>query len=321
MRKLFYIFDLEIIVALFAFVFCVTIGHWSNPEYRAKTGSGSQPKSQINKDSIYRTYKFSDHRSKKHKLQYKILKKHVQESEQKYGYFKEDIYTFVVSGVQKFNKKNANKVKVDLQKDLQRYKYRYSSKNSHLKNEVNAVIQNAIGKYCNDHMILHVPERRPDYKKIQKWQAEFVISLYEKLKGLARKNKMKEREFIAFIARFVQCLKYKIPQDPKQKEILGFWPPVICLKEKAGDCDSKSTLFASLFYHYRKKACIMIITKAHAFIGIKNQHKLYPRDKVIKIGGIDYLLLETTNVWRLGGMSKDMLKLLKKGQYQYVAFY
>ncbi len=122
------------------------------------------------------------------------------------------------------------------------------------------------------------------------------------------------------VARFVQQLKYEIPKDPPDKEILGFWPPMICLKEKAGDCDSKSTLFASLFYHYRKKLCILIMTQTHAFIGVRNQHKKYPRDKALRIGGIDYLLLETTRLWPLGQMSEDILKQMRKGQYRYIAY-
>ncbi|MFC1859928.1 hypothetical protein ACFL9U_18140, partial [Thermodesulfobacteriota bacterium] len=94
----------------------------------------------------------------------------------------------------------------------------------------------------------------PDYRAIQEWQAEYVEPLYAKLRRLGRENNLNEREFVILMARFVQHLKYQIPPEPGDKQIFGFWPPITCLTEKAGDCDSKSTLFAAIFQHYRNNA-------------------------------------------------------------------
>jgi hypothetical protein len=156
----------------------------------------------------------------------------------------------------------------------------------------------------------------PDYREIQRWQSDMLAELYGKMKQLAMRRRMNEREFTILLARFVQHLTYKVPTSYG-----GFWPPVVCLKEKAGDCDSKSTLFATLFYHFKKNACILVITKRHAFIGIKNQHRVFPTDDVVKIGGIDYLLIEATGLQRLGCISKRERAYLKQGRFKYIHFY
>jgi hypothetical protein len=157
---------------------------------------------------------------------------------------------------------------------------------------------------------------RVDYKAVQKWQTGFVKKLYETLKQTAAAQGMNEKDFIFLMAEFVQHLNYKTPPNP-----YGFWMPVICLKEAAGDCDSMSTLFATIYYHFKRNSCILVITPQHAFIGIKNQHKTSPADHVVKIGGMDYLLIELTSKWGVGKISKKHWEYITGGQFDYIPFY
>ncbi len=327
MRRLFFIFDLEIILALFAFIFCITFDEWSNLAFTKTADSVSYPRHKKIEGNIYRTHDFLDYRSKKHRLRYELLKKHVQETEQRYGYSKDKLYAFVNKAVQKYCEESGGKIKVKLDKDLG-YRTWYSRKNEHLKQSIKTIIRDSCRHYYEAHMlILRNNYIGIDYKKIQQWQSKFVAPLYDALKSIAKRENMNERELIVLMARFVQYLEYKVPNEPPHKNILGFWPPIICLKEKAGDCDSKSTLFASIFYHFKKKSCVLINTRrdestGHVFVGIKRQHKVFPKDKIVTIGGVDCLLLETTRPgWDPGQLSKKDWNAVKRGRFKYTAMY
>lgn len=276
----------------------------------------------LSKNDFYlRTFEFADNSRTKYKIEHAILKSHVEDSEKSYGRSKKELRIAIKKTAEDFNKKYKGNAKVTL-KDGLRYTIRYDTSHKKLVKQFKEDYYNQVinDYYQKKKISLKDNKISPDYKAIQKWQADFVESLYRKLKQLAQKNNMNEREFVILMARFVQHLEYKIPPDPGNKDIIGFWPPVICLKEKSGDCDSKSTLFASIFYHYKKDSCIILLTKTHAFIGIKNQHKRFATDKTVKIGGVDYLLLETTSVWRLGNVSKKSLNQVKRRQFKYIHF-
>ncbi|MDM8535593.1 hypothetical protein QUF70_02430 [Desulfobacterales bacterium HSG17] len=275
----------------------------------------------LNKNEYYfRTFEFADNSRNRYKIEHAISKSHVEESEESYGRSKSKLRSAIKKKAEDYNQRYSGKSKVKLQNGL-RYSINYDRKHKYLVKQFEEAYKQILKDYYEKNKILLKNNViSPDYRAIQKWQADFVESLYRKLKQLAQKNNMNEREFVILMARFVQHLKYKIPPEPGNKNIIGFWPPVICLKEKSGDCDSKSTLFASIFYHYKKDSCILLLTKKHAFIGIKNQHKRFPTDKTVKIGGVDYLLLETTAVWRLGNVSKKDLNQLKRRQFKYIHF-
>lgn len=286
-------------------------------EVPEKVISLDEPRNTV--EFCYRTYEFSDNRSRKYKLEHAISMEDIDETETFYGFSKQDLFRLLDEKTQGFNDEYEGSIQVTLSRDLS-YQIRYQAGYAGLMKEFERVYRETIEEYCRGNMVLPGPFG-PDYRTIQKWQAEFVKPLFDRLLTLAQEKNMNEREFIILMSRFVQHLQYRVPPEQSDKEIFGFWPPLTCLKEKAGDCDSKSTLFASIFYHYRKNSLILILTRNHAFIGIRNQHKKFPTDNSLKISGIDYLLLETTSAYRLGSVHKDVLNQLKKRQYKYIQFF
>jgi len=302
-----------------------TDNHKETPQKREETKApkaGPDGPVPFRKDDYYfRTYRFSDHKKRRVVIEHGILKKHVEESEQTFGYSKKELYIVLSKEARNFQQKYSDKIKIMVNEDLT-CKIRYKSDSAHLMDDFNHMYRLTQKSFYEKRMLsIEKNKIHPDFRAIQRWQADFLKTFYTKLRNLAQNNHMNEREFIIVIARFVQHLKYKVPSSPESKEIFGFWPPVVCLKEQAGDCDTKSTLFATIFYHYKKNSCTLILTKKHAFIGIKNQHKHFPKDRVLKIGGIDYLLLETTSVRKIGYISDDVLDQLKKRQFKYIHFY
>lgn len=282
----------------------------NNRKTVSKSISGSTlPKQEY----LYLTHRFLDHSSRRHTLTYRLLKGQVRETQSKYGYSKKELHQILQSLVQDYNKKYKGDFKVRLSPDLG-YSYRYSNGRKDLLESFKKKYLSLKKKYCADHL-LRVQNKniQPDYQRIQDWQAPFIREVYEQLKNKAQDNTMNDREFIILMSKFVQHLKYeKIPKT-SGKENLGLWPPVTCLEKKAGDCDSKSILFATLYSYYQQYACVLFLTKNHAFIGIKNRHKVFPTDKVVQTGGVDYLLLESTAPHRLGYVAPKYRDQLRRG--------
>jgi len=275
----------------------------------------------IKKENYYlRIYEFSDKRRTQYKINHAISKKHIKETELIYGYSKKELFEILQKKAKKFEKKYHGKIKITIHEDIG-YNIKYKRDHKHLIDQFAKVYDETKKKYLSDHMInLKDNELSPNFSAIQKWQSEYVKSLYKSFQAYGEQADFNQREFIQLLADFVQNINYKIPPDNNKKYIFGLWPPVICLKEKAGDCDSKSILFAALFYHFKKNSCILLLTPGHAFIGIKNQHRIFPTDLTIKIGGIDYLLLETTAARPIGNITKKNFNQIKRGQFRYVAF-
>ena len=249
-------------------------------------------------------------------------KSSITETQKRYGLSRTLLHQELQEGADQFVRKNRNSLRIKVLHDLS-YQYTYPSGSEHLVRAYTKEYEEKKKRFYSEHfLLLEKGALRPDYASLQQWQAPFLTGLYRSLEGEARKGRMSEREFVTLLARFVQHLKYRIPPDKVDGvETLGFWPPVMCLKEQGGACDSKSTLFASLFTHYRRDACVLILTKRHAFIGIKDQHKVFPRDRTCRIAGREYLLVEMTNPSDIGKIDPKQMKFLTSGKFSYLDFH
>ena len=273
-------------------------------------------------DAIHRTYSFRDFRGIYRSIEYDIPKRHIQETEERYGFSEVELYEILAETARRLNASYRGKATITVKKDL-RWRVSYKERYKHLTNQFSKTIESEIRNYRQRCMFVPEGPLYPDYGRIQEWQSGFVLPLYERLKGLGVSSGMNERDFISLLAKFVQHMPYKLPsQTPyyKGKDNNGFWPPIICLKEDGGDCDSKSTLFASLFYHFQRKACVLLLTERHAFIGIRNQHKIFPTDRYTRIGGLDYLLIEMTSPQEIGYVSPKEVSFIRSGKYKTFIF-
>jgi hypothetical protein len=254
-------------------------------------------------------------------VSYELNKKNLEETENRFGFSREELKYKLRRDCEEFQRRYGNQIKIQLDDNLS-YHMSYPRSLGIVVDQFRDYYGLRIKTYFREcFFVLVGTVVRPNYPAVQLWQSGYVKPVYEKLESLGHDRHMSEREFTELIAHFVQGLKYKIPPKPKGKENLGLWPPLVCLKEKAGDCDSKSTLFATLYYHFRKKATVLFMTQRHAFIGLKNQHKIFPADKVVTIGGADYAILESTAYLPIGQMRSEDIFNLRSGRFTYMSFY
>ncbi|MBN1272345.1 MAG: hypothetical protein JXB26_08745 [Candidatus Aminicenantes bacterium] len=271
------------------------------------------------------SYRFADENSRRYEFIYYIPQSQINDSQKNFGYSRREIYELLSQHIRQYNEKYKEGFHAHLNQNLS-LRVTYDKEFLDVYNTFMREHEQKILDYCRKRYI-HVTFKKGgrvlsvDFPAVQLWQSEYVRPLYQKLRRMADEFQLDSRQFTILLAKFVQYLRYKIPPPLPDFENFGFWPPVICLSEKAGDCDSKSTLFATIYYHYRKNSCILIRTENHAFIGIKSQHKIYPRDNIMRFGGMDYFLIETTSLHNLGYIPSALRSRLKNGPLDYVVFH
>jgi hypothetical protein len=267
-----------------------------------------------------RVHSFADGAKRRYSISYAVPRRAVEDSERVFGYRQNELHERLKQITVDFEARHPG-CTIRLQENGA-YRITHNGRDRTLPEKYRTLYQATRRAYFDEHLIA-ITDRgmRPDYRAVQAWQAPSLRPLYETLEEIGRAQHMSERQFIGLLAGFVQDLEYKVPPKSTERVTLGFWPPLVCLKEKGGDCDSKSTLFAALYSHYRRDSCILVITKRHAFIGIKGQHKLRPGDEMLTIGGVDYLLIEMTGHIGLGRVAKAELEKIRKGEYTYVVFH
>lgn len=138
-----------------------------------------------------------------------------------------------------------------------------------------------------------------DYDKIVEESKPLIKPLYIEFEKIVKKYDLNKREKIELVMRFLQDLPYGIPPSNYQNRyIAGLFPPVEILKNKWGDCDSKSLLMATLLSfdrdYYDKLA--MILVPGHALLGIKMVPG--PYEKHVTFRGSNYVYAEPVGLSR-----------------------
>lgn len=137
------------------------------------------------------------------------------------------------------------------------------------------------------------------YRKVYKQSYSQIDDIAKGLTKIFNEEKMSASDRILFLTTFVQNIEYKLPESA-----LGFLPPVICLRDKFGDCDTKALLLYVLLERMNVD-CVMFwsLYYHHAMIGINtNAAGLY---KVHQ--GRRYYFLETTYPgWDIGVLPPEV---------------
>lgn len=256
-----------------------------------------------------------------YRIAYAIGRRDAEAAEQTFGYSEQELKDHLNAVVRDYNARYRWKIWVHLV-GKSRYTYLARPDYKFLGVEFRNTYDIAISSFLESHYFKITNNKiNVDFPAVQLWQAPLVKPLFRKLLSQARLRHMNERQFTSFIAAFVQGFTYRIPPDTQgSKFINGVWPPMICLREMAGDCDTKSLLFATLYYHYHRKGSIMLLINNHAFVGVRNQHCILPGDHKVTLHGQDYILLETTNYFDLGDISPDVWSDVQRKHARYVAF-
>jgi hypothetical protein len=266
-----------------------------------------------------RSFEVSDPRGRSHRVRVSLSREAVDKSLENFGISRDELRQELIRETERFTGQYGKNFRVEIYPDLS-YRCQYPNDSEYLVKEYKKFFNKVKIDYFKEHFIwLNNNVMLVDYPALQKWQAPALRPVYDSLYSIANSSPLNEREFITLMTNFVQRIPYKIPPEKQNgRETLGVWPPVVCLKEGSGDCDTKSTLFATIYTHYRKNGSIMLITPKHAFIGIKDQHRVFPRDKTVRIGGREFLLTEMTNPVEMGRISQKEMSHLKTGKFRYV---
>jgi hypothetical protein len=286
--------------------------------------SPDEPWEPENKDDyLFRTFSFTDYQLNRTELGHYILKAAIDDSEKSFGYSRQELCEEQKIAAARFNREHGKEFTVVFDEQCTSYRLSCRSDCGAQTDAVRALFKRTAQSYYKRKMFSYDPEVSisVNYRDIQKWQADYIRPLYERIEALAKKKQSSERDFLIMMVRLVQCMPYgEPPNEIGGKQTCGFWPPVICLRENAGDCDSKATLFASIYYHYQREGCVLILTGRHAFIGIKAQHRMFPKDRVVRMGGVDYLLAEMTNPREIGDVG-EYLNQLTVGRFERIYFH
>ncbi len=131
-----------------------------------------------------------------------------------------------------------------------------------------------------------------------------------------------ERRLMEFLF-FVQAITYKKPPFYyNSKFINSFYPPLICLYEQSGDCDSKSVLLAEFLTCHNKKEKTALLFINH--LGLKHSILLVkgspsPGMSAIFIKGKGYYIpLETSSPgWAPGFVNQRIWKAITSGNFRF----
>ncbi|AWB66994.1 hypothetical protein C2869_11345 [Saccharobesus litoralis] len=101
------------------------------------------------------------------------------------------------------------------------------------------------------------------------------------------------RYIINYILAFVQSIPYQDLENRRDSHGAGFNPPNRLLLENKGDCDSKSTLMASILRGvFPRVGIAIILLPDHALIGIQIPYQ--KSDDYVEVDGTHYVLAEPT---------------------------
>jgi hypothetical protein len=178
-------------------------------------------------------------------------------------------------------------------------------------------------RYFHKNGFLYDPQKRfieIDYKKIWRNNSPRLAGVAGLLTHEASLRRYDRRQYLGLVLSLVQSMKYTIPpKKPKGRHTLGFYTPPEVAVYKKGDCDSKTLFFATIWKSKKPKDLILVEVPGHLFLGVRGLHASSKRQTVVKVGGIDYLLCETTaKGWKPGDIDEKNRRHIRKGRVKYL---
>lgn len=130
------------------------------------------------------------------------------------------------------------------------------------------------------------------------------------------------RELSGGVTSFVQSLEYRQPPEVRTNgrgekvNTGGVTMPLETLATRAGDCDTKSLLLASILENVRGAGVLLLEGSDHVFVGLRMAPQ--QQDHFVRVQGIEYVLVEVTTPWPIGSIPADVMAGLARNEFRVV---
>lgn len=131
----------------------------------------------------------------------------------------------------------------------------------------------------------------------EKWARDSTEPLADCFTALRRLDGRRSGAPLGLFLTFFQDLRYELPPDPDEdgRETLGFRVPTAVLVKGAGDCDSKSVAFCSLWRQIPARV-LLVLVPGHALVAVEG--KPGPDQASIRLGNRYFILCEVAGPGR-----------------------
>lgn len=235
---------------------------------------------------------------------------------------KRHVYVELMKQAQQVNPREA---KVKLIKQGQDYKISVSSKSPEMlekwQRTMAAKQQQAFDSYLQDNHYIrfktHLGQEgvKPDHMRYLKESRELVLpvaqAIYDKLEPGSD-----TRDYVNLLMSWIQSIPYNELEDRIVSNGSGFFSPVEVLTNNLGDCDSKTTLAASLMRALLPNLQMVIVfLPDHALLGANMAHR--ESENTLRVNGSDFVLIEPTGpaLMPIGKVSDKSLSDIASGMY------
>lgn len=160
---------------------------------------------------------------------------------------------------------------------------------------------------------------KPDHARFAKESGDSLQPIIDAIhKKMPRAT---ARKVAIFLLSWLQNIPYDEIQDRSTSNGSGFLPPIKVIANNKGDCDSKTTLMATILKRMFPKLRIAIIyVPKHALIGLNVSH--LSEDYKIDIDGLDYTLAEPVGpaLVEFAEVSDRSKQFIESGNYSVEVF-
>jgi hypothetical protein len=178
-----------------------------------------------------------------------------------------------------------------------------------------ALAQNLDGFYGRHLLFVDGDYVCVDFPQVHRRNVRRVACLAESLEAFSIRRGASPRQRLAIYLRFIQGLPYEVPSpEDGSRRTFGFWTPPEVAVRGQGDCDCKTLLFSALWATNHPGEVIAVDIPGHLFLGVRGYHARSSREVVWRVGGVDYLLCETTGFgWQPGEISRRQARMVRGG--------
>jgi len=158
-----------------------------------------------------------------------------------------------------------------------------------------------------------------DYAAVQRQERPRLRPLAAALARKMTEEHFGRRGRLRLLLTLTQSLPYKRPPDVVDgRQTLGLYTPTQVAVYRKGDCDSKSLFFATLWPGGPREVIFVEVPK-HIFLAVRGFHATAPNRSVVQIGGVDYLLCETTCTgWAPGEISEEQRRHIREHRAKFI---